>query len=60
MKAHVVRLKRKRGNAPEGYQFTVTVSHSSNPSVNDVQKALVESGLIMRGSSISRGDYEVL
>jgi hypothetical protein len=63
MKAKIVKLKVKVGNAPAGHQFTVPYpdSHGS-PHVDDVKKVLLEQGLIssMGQVALSNTQYEVV
>jgi hypothetical protein len=63
MKAKVVKLKVKVGNAPAGHQFTVPYPDSHGyPHVDDIKKALLAAGLIssMGQVALSTTQYEIL
>jgi hypothetical protein len=61
MKAKVVKLKKKIGNAPVGYQITVPYPDAHGyPHVEDIKKALTSAGLLTGSVSISTHDYEIL
>jgi hypothetical protein len=63
MKAKVVKLEVKVGNAPEGHQITVQYPDSHGyPHVDDIKKALLAQGLIssMGQVALSTTQYEIL
>lgn len=64
MKAKVVKLKVKVGNAPAGHQITVQYDDRSRsyPNVDDIKKALLAAGLIssMGQVALSTTQYEIL
>jgi|688.fasta_scaffold232752_3 hypothetical protein len=63
MKAKVVKLKVKVGNAPAGHQLTVQYPDSHGyPHVDDVKKALLAAGFIssLGQAALSTTQYEIL
>ena len=62
MKAKVVKLKVKVGNAPAGHHITVQYDDRSRsyPNVDDIKKALLAAGLISGSPALSTTQYEIL